>query len=62
MLSLLFQHLGNALTDVLIHTITQEQIKSMVELVQLNDESHVDLKLFCGMAALSERILYPEYL
>ncbi|CAL1544481.1 unnamed protein product [Lymnaea stagnalis] len=54
--------LCEALKDVLVNTITYSQAEELCDLLEVDDETCVDLDLFSGMAALAERILYPEFL
>jgi hypothetical protein len=46
----------------LINTITKEDTKTLFELAEIDENSKVDLKLFSGISALAERILYPQFL
>ncbi len=50
------------MSGVLVNTITPEEIQEICDMVQLEEEPKVDFKLFAGMAALAERILYPAHL
>ena len=53
--------LGKALKEVLVNTITSEQVSDMATLLEVEDDTPVDIKLFSGIAALAERILYPDF-
>lgn len=59
---LLNRDLQRALRDVLINTISPEDMEQMFSLAQVDDNCKVDLKLFSGIAALAERVLYPKFL
>lgn len=47
--------------EVLINTITSEEILTVLRLTSLEENSKVSLKLFSGLAAMAERLLYPKY-
>ena len=53
--------LSKALREVLVNTITADQVEDLCELLDLSDVTPVDLQLFSGTAALAERILYPDF-
>ena len=56
-----FQDIDRTLKDVLVNTITSDQIKYLLELLDIDEETKVDYKLFAGMAAYAERVLYPKF-
>ena len=60
--SLCPQGLEKALKEALVDTISPEEVTEMIDLVQLNENSKVDQKLFVGIAAMTERLLYPRFL
>ncbi len=51
-----------ALTGVLVNTFTPEHLREIMQLVQLDEECKVDFKLFAGLAAMTERLLYTRFL
>ncbi|GFN90345.1 serine/arginine repetitive matrix protein 1-like, partial [Plakobranchus ocellatus] len=51
-----------ALQEVLVNALKDQQLTELCDILEVEDDTSVDLKLFSGMAALAERILYPEYL
>ncbi|XP_074643243.1 uncharacterized protein LOC141900312 [Tubulanus polymorphus] len=53
--------LEKALKDVLINSITAEQMNYMFDLIQIDEDSKIDQKLFSGIAALAERLLYQKF-
>ncbi|XP_064618747.1 uncharacterized protein LOC135482551 isoform X1 [Lineus longissimus] len=53
--------LEKAIKDVLINTISQEMVEKIFNMVGINEEVHVDQKLFAGIAAFAERILYSQF-
>ncbi|XP_006812778.1 uncharacterized protein LOC100372411 [Saccoglossus kowalevskii] len=56
------KELEQALKNVHVDAITSEEIDKIVELVDLDDENYKFMfKLFSAMCALSERILYPNF-
>ena len=55
------QDLDKALQDVLVNTITSEDTRRICELVGLDQDGSVDFKLFAGIAAMAERMLYPKF-
>ena len=60
--SLLFlKDLDKTLKEVLVNTITSEQIQDILKLLDVDEQTKVDFKLFAGMAAYAERVLYPKY-
>ena len=56
-----FQDIDRSLKDVLVNTITTDQIKYLLELLDITEETKIDYKLFAGMAAYAERVLYPRF-
>ena len=46
---------------MLVNTITTEQIKYLLDLLDITEETRIDYKLFAGMAAYAERVLYPKF-
>ena len=57
----IFQDIDRTLKDVLVNTITTDQIKYLLDLLDINEETKIDYKLFAGMAAYAERVLYPKF-
>lgn len=61
-LSLLrFQEIPAALGEMMGHPLTPTQLKSFQDLVGWSEEENFDFKTFCGLCALCERLLAPEY-
>lgn len=58
---ILFKDIDRSLKDVLVNTITTEQIKYLLDLLDITEETKIDYKLFAGMAAYAERVLYPKF-
>lgn len=56
-----YKELDRSLKDVLVHTITSEQVQSVLDTFGITENTKVDFKYFAGMAAFAERILYPKY-
>ena len=56
-----FQDIDRTLKDVLVNTITTEQIQYLLGLLDIDESTKVDYKLFAGMAAYAERVLYPKF-
>merc|ERR1711894_763103 len=56
------KNLEKAMRDVLINVITSKDIQEMCSVAQFTEFCKLDLKLFSGLAAMSERILYPKYM
>ncbi|XP_012936366.1 uncharacterized protein LOC101853688 isoform X2 [Aplysia californica] len=54
--------LCKALKEVLVNTISTDQVDDMCRMLEVNETTSVDIKLFSGVAALAERILYPDFL
>ena len=50
-----------AIKEVLVNTVSLEQAEDLCLLLEIEDSTSVDLKLFSGIAALAERILYPDF-
>ncbi|KAL4223888.1 hypothetical protein ACF0H5_017351 [Mactra antiquata] len=59
--AILFKDLDRSLKDVLVNTITSEQIHEVLNTLQVDENTKVDYKLFAGMAAYAERVLYPSF-
>ena len=56
------QGLEKALKEALVDTIDGDDVTEMVNMGQLNESSKIDQKLFIGIAAMAERVLYPKFL
>ncbi|XP_013421806.1 uncharacterized protein LOC106181848 [Lingula anatina] len=57
-----FQKLDTVLNDVLAHPISKETFQDVCSLVQLDENTSIDYKLFAGIAALCERLLYTRFI
>lgn len=55
------QELEKALREVLVGTLTKQKVKELCDWLEINEDTKIDYKLFSGMAALAERILYPDF-
>jgi hypothetical protein len=55
------QDLEKAIKDVLINTISQEMVEKIFDMVGIDEDVQVDQKLFSGIAAFAERILYSRF-
>ena len=53
--------LEKAMKDVLINTLTSQQFNDLCDMIQIDEEEKIDYKLFGGLAALAERLLYPKF-
>ena len=60
-LDLSFKDLDRSLKDVLVNTITSEQVQDVLNMLNITESTKVDYQLFAGMAAFAERVLYPSY-
>mgnify|MGYP000314280115 FL=1 len=56
-----FQDLDKSLKDVLVNTIDSKQIHEILKSLDVDENTRVDYKLFAGMAAYAERVLYPKF-
>ncbi|KAK2163962.1 hypothetical protein LSH36_71g01027 [Paralvinella palmiformis] len=54
--------LDKALKEALVDTVTSDDVSEIIQLVGLTNSSKIDQKLFTGMAAMTERMLYPKFL
>ncbi|XP_062613721.1 protein piccolo-like isoform X2 [Saccostrea cucullata] len=52
-----FKDLEKAMTQVLVNTITSEDYKKIVDLLDITDTTKVDLEAFSAMTALAERLM-----
>lgn len=52
-----FKDLEKALTMVLVNTLTSDDYKRIVELLDISDSTRVDVDGFSAMAALAERLM-----
>ena len=57
-----FQGLEKAMREVLVHTLSIDELNQIYELVDITSETAVDYALFAGLASLAERVLYPKFL
>ncbi|XP_064612552.1 uncharacterized protein LOC135476453 [Liolophura sinensis] len=55
------KELEKALREVLVGTLTKQRVKELCDWLEINEDTKIDYKLFSGMAALAERILYPDF-
>ena len=55
------QDLDRSLKDVLVNTITSEQISDILHTLEIDENTKIDFKLFAGLAAYAERVLYPKF-
>ena len=58
---IIFQDLQKALSDVLIHSIDNQKMKLVIDMLLISEKDVFDKKLFYGVAAFAERLLYPIY-
>ncbi|XP_071092768.1 uncharacterized protein [Haliotis cracherodii] len=56
-----FKDIEKALKDVLVNTISKEEVAEVCQLLEIDEETRIDYQLFCGVAAFAERILYPKF-
>ncbi|XP_046550428.1 uncharacterized protein LOC124260208 isoform X2 [Haliotis rubra] len=56
-----FKDIEKALKDVLVNTISKEEVTDVCQLLEIDEETNIDYQLFCGVAAFAERILYPKF-
>ncbi|XP_052800171.1 uncharacterized protein LOC128231412 isoform X5 [Mya arenaria] len=59
--TILIKDIDRSLKDVLVNTITSEQISDILHTLDIDENTKIDFKLFCGMAAYAERVLYPKF-
>jgi len=57
----MLQDLDRSLKDVLVNTITSEQISDILHTLEIDENTKIDFKLFAGLAAYAERVLYPKF-
>ena len=50
-----------ALKDVLTDTLDDTMLELVLDMVQIDEDTVVDQKLFAGVAALAERMLYAKF-
>ena len=56
-----FQELEKTLRTVLVDTLNHEYFKYICDLLEIKEGEDINSPLFSKMAALAERLLYPEY-
>ncbi|KAF6020457.1 hypothetical protein EB796_021231 [Bugula neritina] len=56
-----FQDLQKALSDVLIQSIDDEKMKMVIQMLQIDEDVQVEKRLFYGISAFTERLLYPMF-
>ncbi|RUS79760.1 hypothetical protein EGW08_012476, partial [Elysia chlorotica] len=54
--------LSLALQEVLVNALSERHLAELCDILDIDETTSVDLQLFSGMAALAERILYPDYI
>ncbi|XP_052256478.1 uncharacterized protein LOC127861814 isoform X2 [Dreissena polymorpha] len=59
--TILYKDLDRSLKDVLVNTITSEQVQDVLKSLEIDEQTRVDQKLFYGVAAYAERVLYPKF-
>ncbi|XP_053374901.1 uncharacterized protein LOC123535376 [Mercenaria mercenaria] len=59
--TILYKDLDRSLKDVLVNTITSEQVQEVLNTLNITENTKVDYQLFAGMAAFAERVLYPSF-
>ncbi|XP_025091573.1 uncharacterized protein LOC112562508 [Pomacea canaliculata] len=55
------ESLTQCLKEVLIEMLTEDTLSEVFQLVEISEETRIDFRLFSGIAALAERMLYPNY-
>ena len=55
------QGLETCLKETLVQALKENTYTDICDLLDITDETVVDFKLFSGVAAIIERILYPFY-
>ena len=55
------QGLETCLRETLVQALKENTFADLCELLDITDQTVVDFKLFSGVAAITERILYPYY-
>ena len=59
------ENLEKALREILVHTITSDDVTRICDVIALNSEDTgavgVEYKLFAGIAAMAERMLFPRF-
>ena len=55
------QGLETCLKETLVQALKENTYTEICDLLDITDETVVDFKLFSGVAAIIERILYPFY-
>ncbi|XP_060599771.1 uncharacterized protein LOC132753345 isoform X4 [Ruditapes philippinarum] len=58
---IVYKDLDRSLKDVLVNTITSEQVQDVLNMLNITESTKVDYQLFAGMAAFAERVLYPSF-
>ncbi|KAK3587653.1 hypothetical protein CHS0354_032859 [Potamilus streckersoni] len=58
---ILLKDVEKSLKDVLVNTISSEQVNEICDVLQLNNDTKIDQTLFSGIAAFAERVLYPKF-
>ncbi|KAL3858031.1 hypothetical protein ACJMK2_012647 [Sinanodonta woodiana] len=58
---ILLKDIEKSLKDVLVNTISSEQVAEICDVLQLNNDTKIDQTLFSGIAAFAERVLYPKF-
>lgn len=55
------QKIPEVLDEMMGRKLTDDQMRRFRDLVGWKDEDNFDFKTFCGLSALCERLLAPEY-
>ena len=58
------QNLEKALREILLHSITSDDVTHICDVIALNQDPGspgVEYKLFAGIAAMAERMLFPRF-
>ena len=55
------QELHKALTDIFSTAIQESNVVEVCTLMQIDEETKIDLGLFSSVAAIAERLLYPHF-
>jgi len=57
-----YTNLEKCLRGVLVNTITTEEAEKLISMIEVTEDTKIDIELFCGIAALAERMLYPKFI
>ena len=56
-----FQNFETVLRETLVQTLKENTYPEICELLSIDNKTVIDFKLFAGVCALIERLLYPSY-